>query len=752
MNLPSVLKKYYSLDNAMITPMEGYASSNFRIELKEHTYVLKVYEKTRKNESVLKAENTILEILSKLADYEFPNPIKSIDGKFLESDENSIYRLLSFIEGDFLIDIRHSDTLLSSFGTFLARMDKELSNHSDIVVNGIQTQWDLKHFNLNKKYIDFIENRNDKKLLSYFFLQYEEIVIPEAHRLRQSIIHNDPNDLNVLAANNEIAGIIDFGDMCHSWLINELAIALTYIMMNKESPLECAFPVIQAYNKVLPLKLLELDILYYLVAARLCTSVCNSAYAKTIKPKSDYITISEKPAWDLLRRWLRINPLKARDQFRKAAGYKRQPENILEEQLTRRKKHLSTSLSLSYNRPIEMYKSAFQYMYDIDGNTYLDAYNNIMLAGHCHPIVVRAGQRTMARLNTNTRYIYEELLSYSEKLLAKFPAKLNKVFFVNSGSAASDLAYRMATTYTRKRKIMVLEHGYHGNTGTGIDMSHYKYSSKGGGGAKDHILEVQLPKVYGSGFSDEEEAANHFSALAIEQITRNNNEIAAFIAEPIVGCGGQVPLPVGYLERIYPKIRSQGGVCISDEVQVGFGRLGKNFWGYEFYNVVPDMIILGKPMGNGHPIGAVVTTTEIASSFETGPEFFSSFGGNPVSCAIGNAVLDVIESEGLQEHAQEVGSYLKKCLTELQKEYPEIGDIRGHGLFIGVEITDKEGNPNTNLAVNLVNALRENFILTSTDGPFNNVIKIKPPLAFTENDASLLCTSIGQILKHLIKS
>lgn len=751
MNLPSVLKKYYSLENAIITAMEGYESSNFRIELQDHTYVLKIYEKTRSNESVLKAENTILEILSKLENYEFPNPIKSINGKLLESDEDSIYRLLSYVEGDFLIDICHTESLLSSFGTFLAQMDKELLNHSDTVVNGIQTQWDLKHFNLNKKYIGYIENLNDKKLLSYFFMQYDEIVIPEAHKLRQSIIHNDANDLNVLAAGGEIAGIIDFGDTCHSWLINELAIALTYIMMNKESPLESAILVIQAYNRILPLHLLELDLLYYLVAARLCTSVCNSAFAKSKKPNSDYITISEKPAWDLLRKWLRINPLKARDQFRKAAGYINQPENALEEQLTRRKEHLSTSLSLSYKRPIEMYKSAFQYMYDIDGNTYLDAYNNIMLAGHCHPEVVNAGQRTMARLNTNTRYIYEELLSYSEKLLAKFPANLNKVFFVNSGSAASDLAYRLATTFTKKRKIMVLEHGYHGNTRTGIDMSHYKYSSKGGGGAKDHILEVPLPKVYGSGLS-EGAAANHFSAMAIEEISKNNNEIAAFIAEPIVGCGGQVPLPVGYLERIYPEIRSQGGVCISDEVQVGFGRLGKKFWGYEFYNVVPDIVILGKPMGNGHPIGAVVTTTEIASGFETGPEFFSSFGGNPVSCAIGKAVLDVIETEGLQQHAQEVGLCLKKCLTELQKEYPEIGDIRGHGLFIGVEMIDKDGNPNTKLAENMVNALRENYILTSTDGPFNNVIKIKPPLAFTEYDAHYLCTSIGQILNHLLKN
>ena len=195
-----------------------------------------------------------------------------------------------------------------------------------------------------------------------------------------------------------------------------------------------------------------------------------------------------------------------------------------------------------------------------------------------------------------------------------------------------------------------------------------------------------------------------------------------------------MPLPKNYLNKVYPLIREQGGVCISDEVQVGFGRLGDFFWGFDMYNVEPDMVVIGKPMGNGHPIGAVVTTSEIAASFEKGPEFFSSFGGNPVSCAIGHAVLEVIEEEGLQLHAKEVGDYFKDQLKNLGKDYACIADVRGSGLFLGIEMLTEEGEPATKLASNLKNYMRENHILISTDGPFDNVIKIKPPLSFTKND------------------
>ncbi len=751
MHIDSILKSHYDICNATISTLEGYDSTNYKIESEHGIFVLKQNSYSQETLALLKAENQLFESLAILKDYDFPTAIPTLEKESILVIEEHIFRLLSFVEGEFLGEVPHTSVLLHSFGVFLAKMDKQIHEEYNPAIVGKETQWDLKEFKSNYQYIDYISNPKDSSLVDYCFLQFDEHIHPIKHELRKGIIHNDGNDWNILTKNGKVSGIIDFGDMCHSWLINEVAIAITYVMMGKENPLEIASHVIQGYHSRFPLEEKELDILYYLVAARLCTSVCNSAYAKTLKPDSEYITISEKPAWELLYKWISINPIKAKDSFREAAGLPPIKKKEGSQQLRRRKKNFSNTLSLSYSTPIQMQQSAFQYMYDADGNTFLDAYNNIMLAGHCHPKVVRAGQKAMAKLNTNTRYIYDELLSYSEKLLAKFPENLNKVFFVNSGSAASDLAIRMATNHSQKPTIMALEHGYHGNTRIGIDISHYKYNHKGGTGKQDYILAAPMPKAFKSGYKDDGSAGDFYAQQTQGQIDSNPNQIAAFIAEPIVGCGGQVPLAKGYLKQVYHAIRAQGGICISDEVQVGFGRLGDYFWGYEMYGVIPDMVILGKPMANGHPIGAVVTTTEIAESFDNGLEFFSSFGGNPVSCAIGQSVLEVIEEEGLQQHAKKVGDYLMERLRDLQTEYPEILDVRGSGLFIGVEIGGSNMASSTQLAASIKNGLRENLILISTDGPKDNVLKIKPPLSFNLLDADKLVFHISKQLGHFLK-
>jgi 4-aminobutyrate aminotransferase-like enzyme/Ser/Thr protein kinase RdoA (MazF antagonist) len=750
MQIQDLLLAHFGISDQTVSSLEGYDSINFKVECKKGNFILKQNIHSKENFSLLQAENKILEKLENLHGYDFPKPVNSLNNEDLVCFKDQIFRLLTFVEGEFLGDVKHTPKLLYSFGVFLAQIDKKIHQEYHSAIVGKETQWDLKHFKSNYRYLDYIANSKDRSLVDYFFLQFDEHIYPIQHELRKGVIHNDGNDWNVLIKDGEVSGIIDFGDMCHSWIINEVAIAITYVMMGKEDPLKIASHVIKGFHSIFSLEEKELDILYYLVAARLCTSVCNSAYAKTLKPDSEYITISEKPAWTLLYKWISINPIKAKDTFRKASGYGLSVKKTNTEQMHRRIANFSNALSLSYSNPIQMNQSAFQYMYDTDGNTFLDAYNNIMLAGHCHPKVVRSGQQAMSKLNTNTRYLYDELLSYSEKLLAKFPEKLNKIFFVNSGSAASDLAIRMATTHTKKEKIMVLEHGYHGNTRMGIDISHYKYDHKGGPGKQDNIIETPMPKAFGSGFKDNGEAGDYFSNQTTEKINANKNHIAAFIAEPIIGCGGQVLLAKGYLKQVYAAIRAQGGICISDEVQVGFGRLGDYFWGYEMYDVVPDLVILGKPMGNGHPIAAVVTTNEIAESFDNGLEFFSSFGGNPVSCAIGQSVLEVIEEEKLQGHAKKVGDYLMIQLKELQSKYKEIADVRGSGLFIGVELFDKNGNTNTQLAANLKNGLRENHILISTDGPYDNVLKIKPPLSFNLVDADHLIHQIESQLNHFL--
>ncbi len=748
MSVETILEKEFGLDLISISPLEGYDSVNYKVVNKLGSYVLKKYPLTKANKSLLSSETVVLQQLNQLEQYQTPKPITTLSGKFYVIEEAFIYRLLSFVEGKFLGEVDHGMELLHSFGLFLATMDVALKGLDEDAIKAKEISWDLKHFISNSSKIECIPDSKDRNLVNYFFLQFEQHIAPIAYQLRKQIIHGDANDWNVLTEGKKVSGIIDLGDMCHSWLVAEVAIAMTYVMMHKEVPLKYGTAVLKGYHKKVALTALECDSLYYLIGARLCISVCNSAYTKVQKPDSSYITISEKGAWDLLYRLISINPIQAKNEFRAACSLPPFQVSARDELLDTRRKHFGKNLSLSYTNPIHMTGAAFQYMYDAEGNTYLDAYNNIMLAGHCHPLVVKAGQQTMAELNTNTRYLYDTLNDYSVALLKKFPPQLNKIFFVNSGSEASDLAIRMAKYHTGKKKVMVVEHGYHGHTNTGIQISAYKYNASGGVGQENEIVETPLPKVYGSKWTDDGSAGAEFAKGTTAQINQHSGDIAAFISEPIVGCGGQVPLAKGFLNAVYPKIREQGGLCISDEVQVGFGRLGDAFWGFELYDVIPDIVIIGKPMGNGHPMGAVITTEEVMHSFEKGPEFFSSFGGNPVSCAIGLSVLDVIEEEGLMENAKKTGTYLKNQLRILQKKYAVIGDIRGYGLFLGMELNDLKGQPLPDLAFCLKNTLREQHILVSTDGPYENVIKIKPPLAFNKDNCDELVRTIDTILSE----
>jgi len=425
--------------------------------------------------------------------------------------------------------------------------------------------------------------------------------------------------------------------------------------------------------------------------------------------------------------------------------------NISEEQgideiLEFRNNHLGKSLSVSYNEPLKIIRGYMQYLYDHTGRQYLDAVNNIPHVGHQHPYVIKKLIKQAQVLNTNTRYLHENIIKYTSKLLKTLPKPLEVCFFVNSGSEANELAIRLARTYTKREDIIVLDSAYHGNTNLLIDISPYKYSGPGGGGRKDFVHPVKTPDVFRGEFRGED--AGKLYAEEIVKVVENN-DIAAFICESLPGVGGQIILPDNYLKNAYAYVRKTGGVCIADEVQVGFGRIGKYFWGFEQQGVIPDIVVIGKPIGNGHPLAAVITTKEIADGFNNGMEYFNSFGGNPVSCAVGLAVLDVIENENLQAHALEVGTYLLNRLTKIGKKYDLIGDVRGMGLYIGLElILDDQLTPAMDEASYITNRMRDHGILISTDGPLHNVLKIKPPMQFTIDNADFLVDSLDKIMRE----
>ncbi|MEZ6197841.1 MAG: aminotransferase class III-fold pyridoxal phosphate-dependent enzyme [Planctomycetota bacterium] len=368
------------------------------------------------------------------------------------------------------------------------------------------------------------------------------------------------------------------------------------------------------------------------------------------------------------------------------------------------------------------------------------------------------------RLNTNTRYLHPLVLDYAERLTGLLPDPLEVCYLVNSGSEANELALRMARTVTGRRGVLVLEHAYHGNTGAMIDISPYKHGRRGGSGAPDWVRAAPAPDLFrgrhragpafGARSRDAEEAAcdRYLADLVVEaDALAAGPGLAAFFTESIMSCAGQIEPPPGFLRGAAGIVRERGGLWIADEVQVGFGRVGEDWWAFARDGVVPDIVTLGKPIGNGHPLAAVVTTRAVADAFANGMEFFSTFGGNPVSAAAGLAVLDVLEGDGLPAHAARVGARLKEQLVALARRHPRIGDVRGRGLFLGLELVREGGapEPDAALAKALVEHARARGVLLSTDGPDENVIKIKPPLVFGDDEAALLIAVLRSGLEAL---
>eukprot|EP00949_MAST-11_sp_MAST-11-sp1_P000979 g979.t1 len=431
--------------------------------------------------------------------------------------------------------------------------------------------------------------------------------------------------------------------------------------------------------------------------------------------------------------------------------------------LRMRKKYFCEAQTVSYanSDPLMMMRGEGQYAVDDEGNKFLDSRNNVGHVGWQHPQVVRAIRDQIGKCNANSRYIHPLRIQLAERLCSKLPPQLCKVFFVNSGSEANDLALRLAHAHTGGSDVVVLQRAYHGHTIATIEISPYKYLYKGGVGRQEHIHEIPCPDMYHA------ESGTTLEALCVpvhdacrsaqSRKGKGGSGLSAFICESGMSVAGVIFPPKGFMQRAYNHIRACHGVCIADEVQTGFGRLGKYYWAFEKEGVVPDIVTIGKPFGNGMPCGAVVTTSAIAESFSNGPEYFNTFGGNPVSCAAAIAVMDIVEKEGMQANAERVGNILingfrSMCLPK-EDLVAFVGDVRGCGLFIGVELVAnvQTKEPATAATSILCSRLKTQFnILTSIDGPADNVIVIKPPLCFSAENARYFLGAFLKVLKSLV--
>jgi 4-aminobutyrate aminotransferase-like enzyme len=415
--------------------------------------------------------------------------------------------------------------------------------------------------------------------------------------------------------------------------------------------------------------------------------------------------------------------------------------------IARRSALLGSAYRLFYDEPVHIVRGEGVWLFDDENNQYLDMYNNVPHVGHCHPHVVEALTKQIGTLNTHTRYLHENVLDYAERLTGKLPEELDTAMFSCTGSEANELALRIARACTGGSGLIVTDFAYHGNTRAIYEISTEDIPQDE---VPDYVVTVPTPDVYRGEYRGDDAArryAGHVSE-ALELLDSRGIKPAAFVIDTIISSGGVVATPPGYLERVAELVREAGAMFIADEVQPGLGRTGRNFWGFEVDELVPDIVTMGKPMGNGHPLAATVTRRELTDEFSRNAHYFNTFGGNPVSCAAGLAVLDVIEQEDLQANALDVGLYLNEGLAELATRVEAIGDIRGDGLFKAVDLVTSRDKrePATDLAGKVVEGLRRHCVLAGRTGKDDNILKLRPPMVFNRENADYFLQILDEVL------
>jgi len=415
--------------------------------------------------------------------------------------------------------------------------------------------------------------------------------------------------------------------------------------------------------------------------------------------------------------------------------------------IERRKHAMGPTYRLFYEQPVHLVRGKGVWLYDADGREYLDCYNNVASVGHCHPHVVEALSRQASTLNTHTRYLHENVVHYAERLGSTMPGDLSVCMFVCTGTEANDLAFRIARTVTGNEGAIVTNHAYHGNSLVVTELSTEEYPASD---RPDYLEAIEAPNPYRGSYRFPEpdlgEKYAAFASDAIDRLAERGKSPAMFMCDNIFSSNGILTPPPEYLQGVYRRVRAAGGLVVADEVQSGLCRLGDNMWGFEDSGVIPDIVTMGKPIGDGHPLAAVVTTPAIAEEFARKFHYFNTFGGNPVSTAVGLAVLDVIEQENILQNVHDVGAYLRQGFENLAQRYELIGDVRGKGLFYGVElVSDRDSRePAPGQATRIREFLRENGVLLSTTGALGNVLKIRPPMVFSKPNADVLIGKLEQ--------
>ena len=754
---------------ATVSALPGERDSNFRLRtahaspavdapgLAPREFVLKILDVATDAEST----DCLVRVLDHLSEQDVALPVPRLFptlqgeaiGRFSGDGVEYATCLVSYLPGRVLAALPPGRALLENLGATLARVDRALQGffHPSLTR---RLAWDVRRLPELAQFSGYIESAALRGAVERVSSTLKAR-LPRLRGLRSQAIHGDCHGANLLvdAGGQSICGILDFGDMIHAPLIFEPAVAMSELLTEAVAPLESVAAVLHGYADGQPLRADEVELLYDIVTARHAVTVLVHAWRRHHNDQGAHVLDEAAvTAGDSLDRLLNADVAALTGSWHEAAGTLPAVASVVVPgaagaaapavDLARRHRLMGAGAELFYEKPLHLVRGAGVWLYDGQGHAYLDAYNNVPHVGHTHPTVVAAIQRQTAILATHTRYLHENILQYAERLTARLPAHLDACIFVNSGSEANDVAWRMAQMATGHGGGLIMEHAYHGITDAVAALT-----PSVGQPRDPRVVTIASPPVHlrvNDAMGPAELAAAVQDAdAAIARLAERGFAPAAFYIDTGITSSGIFDPPPAWAAAVAARVRAAGGLVVADEVQYGLGRSGSHFWGFERRGLDPDIVTMGKPVGNGYPMGVVVARRALIEAFQAKFGFFSTFGGNAVAAAAGLAVLEVLDREQLMANAAATGAYLREQLESVAARHESLGRVRGAGLLLGLDVLGPSAQAAKLRSKRIVNALASEFrILIGSEGPEGCILKLRPPMPFRREHADLLVQAI----------
>lgn len=765
-NLPDVeneeaaqlLQSHFGLEGDLHV-LGGERDLNFRVDSDDGCFLFKVAN-AEDGEDVVGLQVAALQhIRERDPSLPVPRIWPGSNGQALQrvttrSGDSHILRLLSYLAGTPVDSAPVTRRTWREIGKLMGRLNVALGSFYHPAARANDHPWDTANCLRFQPLAKHIADRSARQLVNSVFDRFRDHVKPRLDATRHQLIHQDAHSGNVLVDPDDperVVGLIDFGDMLYGPVIADLAIVPDRTERNDGKLLDVICDAAIGFDAAFALQENEVDLLFDVICARYALGATIVAARHALHENQPRHMASNAPFVAALDQLMTIGVEMGTRTIRRACRFPPALTGADEEALLdKRRQLLGKNARHFYDQPMHFERASGAFLYATDGHRYLDCYNNVPQVGHCNPHVVKAISRQAAALNTNTRYLYGSILEYAERLTDKLAPHLDACIFVNSGSEANDIAWQMARIMTGRSGGLLMEDAYHGITGPIRDFSPGHPDTKLPG----HLQGLIVPDPYrGKYREDTPRIAEKYAEdvdRAIADLAQNGYEPAAFMIDSALCSSGVPEVPGAYLRGVEKRVRAAGALMICDEVQSGFGRMGQ-WWGHEFHGIEADFVTMGKPVGNGHPLGVIVTRTGILERFTENTGLFSTFGGNTVACAAGNAVLDVIERDDLIENGRVVGDYLRDRLRELADTQALIGNVRGAGMLIGLEfVTDRETRtPATAETARLLELLRQRHVLVGSEGRDANILKLRPSLIFRHEHADLLVRALDSALSEL---